>query len=797
MTPFQDSPFFPPVMADGARRAAGALAPHWSALLVLALFLIAGLSILDDYGVTVDESNQRQTAAQNLAHIRGEPDALPISHDKFYGVVFEAPLLFAENAFGIEHWRGIHISRHLLTHLFFLFGGLFAYLLSYRLFGSRLIALFATALFLLHPRLYGHSFYNSKDIPFFAMFVITLYLTRRAFERREILAFVLLGAAAGILVNLRVMGGVLPVGILAMQVVDLVRSEGWAERKRVLAAAGAFALTGALTTYVALPYLWSDPLGRVIEWWASLSDHPTNPYELFRGTLYQSKDFPREYLPVWLSITAPPFAALLGATGAAVILARGFGSIGRATRNGRTRFVLLLAGCVILPVLWVIVAGANMYNGWRQVYFLWAPFSLLAAYGLHWLVGAVGARFRAAALGAAGAGLSATLISMALLHPNEQVYFNMLVDRTTAEHLRTQYPMDYWAHPVRQVWERLLDANPSASVSVNGTEFYWGSVMLERTWGILPESARRRASTAMSPEALALAYWYSAPRARRESSVHQVKVYNNAIASVYEKGDLSAIYDEAVSDSGRSLWHVAHREDGSLDYALVHSGFHVYVRDGSMSYVRDSCSPTDMTRSIFSARLIPKSVSDLPEKWSSHGVEILDGMHFPGHGARIGGKCVASFPLPKYPLAGFRAVEYSSRFGDVWVTEFKRPPDGADRSPGSPFDLSLSDGALTYVKEPCVKADTEPRFYLHVAPERAIDLPEERRSRGFDNLDFDFSEHGVLRDGKCVASVELPDYRIVGISTGQFGDLAGEGGNIWEAAFNAPRLDRLQTLAEE
>lgn len=805
MTPSRSRSF--PLPIDGANRAAiaGALAPHWGALLVLALFLIAGLSVLDDYGVTFDEFPNRDTAMRNIRHIMGEPGSLPSSHDKFYGVVSEAPLLLAENAFGIEHWRGIHISRHLLTHLFFLFGGLFAYLLSYRLFGSRLIALFAMAIFLLHPRLYGHSFYNSKDISFFAMFVIALYLTYVAFKRRGIPAFVLLGSAVGILVNIRVMGAILPAGILAMQAIDFVRAEGWAERKRVLAAAGAFALAAALTTYAPLPYLWSDPLGRVIEWWTTLSNHPANPHEIFRGTMYRSQDFPREYLPVWISITAPPFAALLGATGIVVILARGVGSIEQATRNGRTRFALLLAGCVILPVLWVVVAGANVYNGWRHMYFLWAPFSLLMAYGLWALVGALGrARLRAATLGAAGAGLSATLVSMALIHPNEQVYFNFLVDRTTSEHLRTQYPMDYWGNSVRQTWERLLDANPSETVSVNGMEYYYGTVLLERTMGILPEASRRRASTAASPDALAFAYSYGAFRTRRESPVHRVRLYNNTIATAYRKDDISAIYEEAASDPGRVVWRVAHSEDGSADYGLARSGLRVYVKDNSLAYVRDSCSSTELAPHHFFARLFPESPDDLPEPWRPYGFEELHDMHFPGHGAEVGGKCVASFRLPDYPLAGFTAIEYVPLSGDVWSAGFKRlpnePGEGEDRAEhgllrGSAFDLSLVDGTLAYVKEPCVEADTEHRFRLHIEPERASDLPEERRRHGFDNWDFDFADRGVLRDGKCVASVELPDYPIAGLSTGQFASIEeDEWADIWVAAFKGPRLDLLRRL---
>ena len=48
----------------------------------------------------------------------------------------------------------------------------------------------------------------------------------------------------------------------------------------------------------------------------------------------------------------------------------------------------------------------------------------------------------------------------------------------------------------------------------------------------------------------------------------------------------------------------------------------------------------------------------------------------------------------------------------------------------SVFDIYLADGALTYVKEPCAQADTEDRFFLHVVPQSADDLPEVGGSTG-------------------------------------------------------------------
>ena len=145
------------------QRTARALAPHRAALVALALFLLTGLAVLDAYGVAADSAQQRNIAEYNLDYVTRADAALLESgtlwqSDVFYGVAFEFPLILAERALGLQDDRSVYLARYLLTHLFFLTGGLFAYLLARRLFGGPVAAVAAMLLFLLSPRLYAHSF---------------------------------------------------------------------------------------------------------------------------------------------------------------------------------------------------------------------------------------------------------------------------------------------------------------------------------------------------------------------------------------------------------------------------------------------------------------------------------------------------------------------------------------------------------------------------------------------------------------------------------------------------------------
>ena len=749
-----------PMSGAALSRLRAALAPHWGALLALALFLVAGLAVLDDYGVAGDDAVLRQTVKANLRYLtngdlRAFTSALLVDHEKFYGIAFEAPLLFVERAFGRDN-RDIHLSHHLITHLFFLAGGLFAYLLAYRLFGARLLAVAAMLLFLLHPRLYAHSFFNPKDIPFLAMFMITLFLMHRAFKRDNVSAFVLLGVGVGLLVNLRIMGVVLLATVPALRALDFALASGWAKRKRVLLTSGGFALASALTIYALLPYLWENPLRRAGEWWTTLSNHPTIASELFRGTPYWSVEFPIEYLPVWFSITSPPFALALGFAGAAFVLVMAAKSIRRALRNGRLRFALLLAGCFAAPIPLVILLDANVYHGWRHLYFLWAPFSLLAAFGLHALASALrrGAAWRAAVYGAAGAGLAATAIAMALIHPYQQVSFNFFTDRMTPERLREQYRLNYWSATRHALgWIARLES-PPRDVFVDGDG---GREALD----ILPERVVERLSWSPSLDALVVKF---GPSAQPGLALRRVTVYGSTLATVERKDDLRAVYEAAPY--------------GEL---VLDAAFDVRRLDNALALVMEPCAPSFLTGATLQARVVPVDGDDLPHRRRERGFDSLY-FRLGASGALFDGKCVASLPLPRYPIADLRlSLNPANLMDDGEAREKARRAreEGLLLTQGF-YDIYSADGELAYLRESCDPLETEQPFHLNVYPERASDLPEERREQGFERFHFEFLLNGAFVDEGCAAFFSLPDYPVAAVRAGQHD---GKGGNLWLAEF--------------
>ena len=98
------------------------------------------------------------------------------------------------------------------------------------------------------------------------------------------------------------------------------------------------------------------------------------------------------------------------------------------------------------------------------------------------------------------------------------------------------------------------------------------------------------------------------------------------------------------------------------------------------------------------------------------------------------------------------------------------------------FDVYVNGRTLVYIREPCVPADTEAWFFLHIDPDDPDDLPEERKRWGFDGRDFIFDLQATRFDEKCLTTVELPDYGIARIRTGQYDDT----GQLWSVEFTLP-----------
>ena len=776
---------------SGRRRAPRQFAP---AAFVLAAFAVAGAAVVDDYGVSRDEELSRTYAPRVLDYVL-EGRALPDHVSRYYGVALEMPLLLVERLLGLTDSRAMYLTRHLLLHLVFLTGGLFCYLLAYRLFGDRYLALFALLLFLLHPRIYAHSFYNDRDIPFLAAFMIALYLLERACRRGSAAAFAACGVGVGVLVNLRVMGIMLFAAVAGLRALDLLQARGPAERRRVLAGAAAFALAAAGTLYAISPYLWLDPLA-IVDAVAALNRVPATPSALFQGEPVRWPWIPPHYLPTWMAITTPPATLLLSLIGVAAAVRAAIASPRSVAANTGVRFTWLLIACLALPVAAVAALRSNTYNDWRHLYFLYAPWCLLAVYGLRALL--AGARrlprlgrrlLRPGLYALVTVALAGTAVDVVRLHPHSQAYFNALVDRRTPERLRTQYQMLYWGTEFRAALRYLLERFPDSTLYLDSDRRV-NRGHLQRNRLILPEAARRR--IVIDDAAGRTGFFITGEHHTTERFgpvLYERRIYHNTVLTVTAV-DLSLV-DDAAADDYRAAYRAAVAGE-----PLFRSDFDLYLDGGALTYVKESCRPQDAAHP-FLLRITPAAVAD-------GGGEPLD-FRFGHYGVRFDGRCLIRRRLPDYPLRALQVGRWRAEAGRTpeavivplaagpQVARYRSAPAAiAAGERGAPagraaFDLYLdaAGAVLTYYKEPCAAEDVGERFFLHLFPADPEELAAQNRPFGFENLGFDWERHGLLLDSACVALVPLPAYErgIALLRTGQF--ISGQD-QLWKAEITDP-----------
>ena len=757
------------------------LTPH-SGLLICALFLLAGLVTAGDYGIGVDELPQRRIALANLNYILGQGDsleALPDVHP-LYGVAFELPLLLAERALGLEDYHQIHRLRLTLTHLFFIIGAFFCYRLACHLFHNRLIALFALLIFLLHPRIYGHSFVGYKDAPFLSMFVLALYLLERAFRRDTIGAFALLGIAVGLLTNLRIMGIMLFAAVLAMRGLDLFYAGNGTERKRILLSGGVFIMAAGLTLYAATPYAWANPVDYLT---ASLNltvNHPVVYPQLFQGRLIFSDELPPHYNAVWFSITTPPLLLLLGGIGAAAVAARLCRRPGAVFPNTRRRFLALLLAAFLLPPLAVALLGANQYDTWRHLHFLYAPFCLLAAGGLGGLAATLARRRPGAAgvYGLAGLGLGLIAFQIMQLHPLQYSYFNFLVDRTTPEYLRTQYPMDPWYLVYRQGLGQLLERHPDEALVV---------ATLRRYRTILPPGRLHPPGGAAAADYEVIFQPEGSQPDLAFNAAYRRRLYNNTLLATRPL-DSARMTPTAIA-AYREIYRQAVAGE-----PIIRADYNVYRQGRRLTFVKENCPP-DSRDAWFSVKLFPPD----PEPLAPPAVGALRHLYphrLSSHRVQLGELCLAVIQLPAAARGDIILAQRQRDAGRprvIWEELYSLAPPGLrermaqgrqESPPTGPaaFEVFLDPDAggyrLLYAKKNCAQAEYETRIILHIYPERRADLPARHRASGFDNRDFHLTAYGGRPGGECLAVVYLPRYPIAAIRTGQAG--------MWETHLYPP-----------
>ncbi len=436
--------------------------------LTLFLVLLTALLVLvtfADYGVTWDEDVHNWYGVFVLHYYLSFFDDLRSLHwlNLYnYGAAFDT----IAAVFNLFSPFGTYETRHLLNGFVGVFGVIGCWKLGRSLGGPR--AGFIAALFLLTiPNYYGQMFNNPKDIPFAVGMVWSIYYLVRiipALPRPKWPLVVKLGVAAGFALGVRV-GGLLVFCYLGLILALFILRHAAEQRSPRLAVADVWhgfwrvllpvIVVGYPVMLVFWPWAQRHPIDNPLRALAFFT-HETFPYRtLFAGKYFPATDLPWTYLPTYIVLALPELVLVLAVTAPLVA----WFIFRRVPREARLPWLLrhfLLGLAIVFPVAYAVLVQAVLFDGMRHFIFVLPLIAVVAALAAdHLLDVLVRFEFRRpiyAALALYGMGHVSV---MAMLHPNEYVYYNGFIGGV--EGAQGLFKLDYWANSYDEAVHGLED----------------------------------------------------------------------------------------------------------------------------------------------------------------------------------------------------------------------------------------------------------------------------------------------------------------------------------------------------
>ena len=461
--------------------------------------LLAGVFLVDDYGMSWDEAIQRKhgfvaldyaTEFLGIKWEKAHPDDKMAEYQgRHYQLIYSMFCAGWERALGIEQdFRARYLLRHFVVFLLFWSSLIVLYRLARLRFGNWRWALLAVLMVVLSPRIFANAFYNPKDMVVFPFYLVAMYSCILFLRKPEFRTALLHGVVTGFALNTRLTALYIPIFTLLLIVLDLIQKQF---RRNILgkyaALAGIYLLVSFLVMVLLFPYAWENTFARLAESYRVMANFPWGGHNLYFGEYIPGDETPWHYIPVWIGITTPIAYLLLFGVGMMHISWQTLKNLRlfRFWQSDQELLDLAFAGFCVGPVVTVIFLDSTLYNGWRHLYFTYPAMILLALAGLQ-------AVSKASAGGWPGKIayllLAASLIRTGLFflrhHPHEPVYFNGVVH----QELTTRFDMDYWGLGYKQAFEEIArrsDSNQKIKVRC-------ANYPCEDNFRFLPEPVREK-----------------------------------------------------------------------------------------------------------------------------------------------------------------------------------------------------------------------------------------------------------------------------------------------------------------
>ena len=436
----------------------------WFAIVLAIVFFLFAIPAFMLGGVTWDQIFHFEGVNGAFWHgintVKGlNPDLSTITFDlEYFGNATRWPTYFTWRFLGTTPWESFSgLSRtasilsgsyvglnHLNAAAFGFLGIIFAGLIGLCL-GGRRLAVLSSIFLLTLPTWLGHSWMNSKDIPFATSYLIYTYgsilllsakINKPPSEvRRSAFLFRFLGVA--LLLGSRI--GALPFVLISEFVYLLLLKRSYLKSAAAL-------ILGSFLAFLLTPQAWSDPIGYPIEAIRFISDRQGSPSPLH--TL--------SYIAFHLYETLPLLVVI-----GFLVLPLSWSLLTRS-RQRVLVWIPVLLQLLIAPAL-LILGSKSIYNELRHILFIYPSICILSAAGwLGWIQSLPApSHWRRAVSCCACALFVLLLMENVFLSPFQYLYRSDLARILESGH---SLHRDYWGFSSRETTARCLKNQQCSSM---------------------------------------------------------------------------------------------------------------------------------------------------------------------------------------------------------------------------------------------------------------------------------------------------------------------------------------------
>jgi hypothetical protein len=461
---------------------------------LLALYFFLGIAIFDDYGISVDEIINRRNGLIALKIIldkfnlitdifvnlnikvnslileSSNYDGANLLYDKYYGTIIELPISLIEVILRFYNEDiNFYYLRHLINFFIFFLSVIYTLKTVGFFFNSQLYQLIVFLILILSPRFFAESFYNSKDIIFFSLFSIVIYFFLKFLSKPNFKNLIVYSALNAICIDLRIMGIIFLFYTPFFYFILCIKNKNF--NKFIVIMLTYFFFT-FLFIYIFWPFLWEDPLNRLYDALRVFDRFPWGGKNFYLGNYVFSdlRELPWHYLPLWMLITTPVIYTILfifGSINFLLILKNSKANIFNLNKLDILKFIIF---CLFFgPIVAVIIIKSSMYDGWRQMYFVYSPFIIICIFGLDFLIKTVKNKLIFFSF---IFGLFINFIYLGswiyMNHPFQYLYFNFF----TLNKWNLNFEMDYSGVSFKQGVKYILSIDSRDKINVNIDTLY-------------------------------------------------------------------------------------------------------------------------------------------------------------------------------------------------------------------------------------------------------------------------------------------------------------------------------------